>query len=191
MGKIKKGFTVVEVALVLAIAGLIFVMVFVALPALQRSQRDNDRRDAMMAFVSRVKQYQKNNRGSLPKMSGDSVTVTWDAIKDDDTVETTSANWAGFYKGYLGEKFHDPDGDNYKLTVIKCGVGADAICNEEALNNLLYNNTFPNDYTFIVVTQSKCGERTDGTITAVGSSNPRNLSVLYQLEGAGIYCSNT
>ena len=169
----------------------IFVMVFVALPALQRSQRDNDRRDAMMAFVSRVKQYQTNNRGSLPKMSGDSVTVTWDAIKDDDTVETTSANWAGFYKGYLGEKFHDPDGDNYKLTVIKCGVGADAICNEEALNNLLYNNTFPNDYTFIVVTQSKCGERTDGTITAVGSSNPRNLSVLYQLEGAGIYCSNT
>ena len=36
----KKGFTIIEVVLVLAIAGLIFAMVFIALPALQRSQRD-------------------------------------------------------------------------------------------------------------------------------------------------------
>ena len=39
-----KGFTIIEVALVLAIAGLIFLIVFIALPALQRSQRDNARR---------------------------------------------------------------------------------------------------------------------------------------------------
>ena len=43
--KSKKGFTIIEVVLVLAIAGLIFLMVFVALPALQRSQRDTQRRD--------------------------------------------------------------------------------------------------------------------------------------------------
>ena len=36
----KKGFTIIEVVLVLAIAGLIFLMVFVALPALQRGQRE-------------------------------------------------------------------------------------------------------------------------------------------------------
>jgi prepilin-type N-terminal cleavage/methylation domain-containing protein len=34
------GFTIIEVVLVLAIAGLIFLIVFLALPALQRSQRD-------------------------------------------------------------------------------------------------------------------------------------------------------
>ena len=39
----KKGFTIIEVVLVLAIAGLIFAMVFIALPALQRSQRDHSR----------------------------------------------------------------------------------------------------------------------------------------------------
>ena len=38
------GFTIIEVVLVLAIAGLIFLMVFVALPALQRSQRDTQRK---------------------------------------------------------------------------------------------------------------------------------------------------
>ena len=43
----KKGFTIIEVVLVLAIAGLIFLMVFVALPALQRSQRDTARRNDM------------------------------------------------------------------------------------------------------------------------------------------------
>ena len=40
----KGGFTIIEVVLVLAIAGLIFLMVFIALPALQRSQRDTERR---------------------------------------------------------------------------------------------------------------------------------------------------
>ena len=45
MEKTKSGFTVIEVALVLAIAGMIFLMVFIALPALQRSQRDTSRRD--------------------------------------------------------------------------------------------------------------------------------------------------
>ena len=38
--KQKQGFTIIEVVLVLAIAALIFLMVFMALPALQRSQRD-------------------------------------------------------------------------------------------------------------------------------------------------------
>ena len=41
----KKGFTIIEVVLVLAIAGLIFAMVFIALPALQRSQRDQSRKN--------------------------------------------------------------------------------------------------------------------------------------------------
>ncbi|MCL2869540.1 prepilin-type N-terminal cleavage/methylation domain-containing protein, partial [Candidatus Saccharibacteria bacterium] len=36
--KTRQGFTIIEVVLVLAIAGLIFLMVFIALPALQRSQ---------------------------------------------------------------------------------------------------------------------------------------------------------
>ena len=40
----KRGFTVIEVALVLAIAGLIFLMVFIALPGLRASQRDAERR---------------------------------------------------------------------------------------------------------------------------------------------------
>ena len=45
--KLYEGFTIIEVVLVLAIAGLIFLMVFLALPALQRSQRDTQRKNDM------------------------------------------------------------------------------------------------------------------------------------------------
>lgn len=62
----EKGFTIIEVVLVLAIAGLIFLMVFIALPALQRSQRDTQRRDDVSRFVSQLNSYATNNRGELP-----------------------------------------------------------------------------------------------------------------------------
>lgn len=55
----KQGFTLIEVILVLAIAALIFLMIFIALPALQASQRDTSRRNdasvvsaAITSFVS-------------------------------------------------------------------------------------------------------------------------------------------
>ncbi len=60
----KKGFTIIEVVLVLAIAGLIFLMVFVALPALQRSQRDTARRNDLARVDTSLVQYQTNNQGT-------------------------------------------------------------------------------------------------------------------------------
>jgi prepilin-type N-terminal cleavage/methylation domain-containing protein len=62
----EKGFTIIEVVLVLAIAGLIFLMVFIALPALQRSQRDSARKSEVGTIASAITSYQSNNRGSAP-----------------------------------------------------------------------------------------------------------------------------
>lgn len=61
-----KGFTIIEVVLVLAIAGLIFLVVFLALPALQRGQRDTQRKQDLGKMMSQVTSYQSNNQGSLP-----------------------------------------------------------------------------------------------------------------------------
>ncbi len=69
----KKGFTIIEVVLTLAIAGLIFLMVFIALPALQAAQRDSQRRSDVGIIVAAVKSYMKNNSGLPPPDSG------WDA----------------------------------------------------------------------------------------------------------------
>ena len=62
----KKGFTIIEVVLVLPIAGLIFLMVFLALPALQRSQRDTQRKNDASRLRAAVTDYTSNNRGNLP-----------------------------------------------------------------------------------------------------------------------------
>ena len=61
-----KGFTIIEVVLVLAIAGLIFLMVFTALPALQKSQRDTARKNDVSTVASGVTSYLSNNRGAFP-----------------------------------------------------------------------------------------------------------------------------
>lgn len=65
--KIKKsGFTIIEVVLVLAIAGLIFIMVFAALPALQSSQRDTARKNDVGIVITAVTNYSSANRGAFP-----------------------------------------------------------------------------------------------------------------------------
>lgn len=61
-----KGFTIIEVVLVLAIAGLIFLMVFIALPALQRGQRDTQRKDDLSRVNTQIGNYQSSNRGAIP-----------------------------------------------------------------------------------------------------------------------------
>ena len=62
----QKGFTIIEVVLVLAIAALIFLMVFIALPALQRNQKDQARRTVMGKVASAVTTYQSNRRSQQP-----------------------------------------------------------------------------------------------------------------------------
>lgn len=186
-GANKRGFTIIEVVLVLAVAGLIFVMVFVALPALQRSQRDNSRRDDMMTFVSKVKQYQSGNRGALPGTANQTFPINVDWGSDGSALNGAKANtWAGFYKDYLGDRFMDPDGYHYKLQVIECGSKVDVACDSGDILNELYTSPFPyNNYAMVVVLQGKC----DG-VEAVGSNSPRNLAVVYRLEGSQAYCES-
>jgi len=95
--KKEKGFTIIEVVLVLAIAGLIFLMVFIALPALQRSQRDTQRKDDLAKVITQVNAYQSNNRGRVPQSQDD---------------------WNKLLNGYLhagGDTFTDPNGTAYSF----------------------------------------------------------------------------
>lgn len=64
--KNQSGFTIIEVVLVLAIAGLIFLVVFLALPQLQRSRRDTARRDQVGRIVASLTQNASNSGGDFP-----------------------------------------------------------------------------------------------------------------------------
>lgn len=92
----QKGFTIIEVVLVLAIAALIFLMVFIALPALQRNQRDAARKDVLGKVASSVTTYQSNNRGQQPTsgkvLQGYVDGVTQASVKSDDGAYTSTAN---------------------------------------------------------------------------------------------------
>ena len=115
MTKNKKGFTIIEVVLVLAIAGLIFLMVFIALPALQRSQRNTRRRQDLSRFVAAINDYQSNNHGKLPNIPAPS-----------------SGNYADentdWVKKYIiagsDEGFSDPDGRYYGFSAQPLTAGA-------------------------------------------------------------------
>lgn len=61
MKKSQKGFTIIEVALVLAIGALIFLVVFLATPALQRSQRNDARKRDTASVATAVAAYISDN----------------------------------------------------------------------------------------------------------------------------------
>ena len=61
-----KGFTIIEVLIVLAIAGLIMVVVFLAVPSLQRAGRNNAYSTNANNILSAVNTYMVNNNGTTP-----------------------------------------------------------------------------------------------------------------------------
>lgn len=64
------GFTIIEVLIVLAIAGLIMLIVFLAVPALQRNARNTSRKSDIGSLASAISEYVNNNDGELPTTSG-------------------------------------------------------------------------------------------------------------------------
>ena len=180
----RKGFTIVEVALVLAIAGLIFLMVFIALPALQRSQRDAKRRDDVGALLTALQKFQTNNRGALPSGNTGTGGIIWNA--EVSGIATGDTSWKGFYKAFLGENFEDPMGFHYTLKAGECGASSGSQCNfGKAAND--ERNLATDNYTMYIVIGASC----DGS-KAVGSNNPRKVAVLYKMEGSGgAYCASS
>lgn len=63
---LQKGFTIIEVMIVLAIAGVILLMVFLAIPALQRNNRNTQTRNDVASVLGFVSEYASNNNGALP-----------------------------------------------------------------------------------------------------------------------------
>lgn len=86
----QKGFSIIEVLIVLAIAGLIMLIVFLAVPALQRNARNQARQSDASKFAAAVNQCLSNNNGKKDNCddivggSGvpDGTGVSWDAAND-------------------------------------------------------------------------------------------------------------
>ena len=182
----KKGFTIIEVVLVLAIAGLIFLMVFIALPALQRSQRNTRRRQDMARILSAFNDYQANNNGKMPGTSGSNRETQMDNFVQKYIGATgqkaITNGLADSAKVCKGEEFCDPDGSAYGFfSLPEMGT---------AKTNVFPNNDsvlkFENHYIQYFY-KANCGEE-ENSIT-VGSGN-NEIAILYLLEGGSVYCGD-
>jgi prepilin-type N-terminal cleavage/methylation domain-containing protein len=87
-----EGFTIIEVLIVLAIAGLIILIVLLAVPALQRNSRNTSIKNDASALAGAVSSFQSNNDGAAP--------TTIDATgKVSSTVAGTSSEQAKLQPG--------------------------------------------------------------------------------------------
>ena len=123
------GFTIIEVLIVLAIAGLIMVVVFLAVPALQRSGRNNALNTNANNVYTGVNNYVSNNNGTVPgaiSKSGTTVTIapaSGTANNETVTVDSSIKSVA------LGA---DASGLSTSSSVgdLKVVIGDKAICND-------------------------------------------------------------
>lgn len=93
----QKGFTIIEVMIVLAIAGLIMVIVFLAVPNLQRSQRNQARRSDAGNVAAAASNFVTNNNGVLP---GGSTYLAATAVTDGTTIANDASK---SNDGHLGQ----------------------------------------------------------------------------------------
>lgn len=94
------GFTIIEAVMVLAVASLIFMIVFVAIPQLQKAQRDNTRKSEMQRLDNAIAEFQSNNYGRPPEVKLD---------------EGTNEIESEVVPEYMGGNFADPIGGDYNV----------------------------------------------------------------------------
>ncbi len=117
----RQAFTIIEVIMVLAIAGLIFMVVFAAIPRLQASRRDSQRRDDGRNMYALVLEYQTNN-GRLPNVSQLNTFLAPEGFGDPETGSYIIGNAAGSIGrvGYRSGHVCDGSGANgndYTITM--------------------------------------------------------------------------
>lgn len=92
--KDKKGFTLIEVVIVLAIAALILVIVFLAVQGAQKSQRDNASKSGAGRAIAAAQNYLSDN-GNVSPTATTPVDVTASCALDG---STTTCNFGKYFK---------------------------------------------------------------------------------------------
>jgi len=161
----EKGFTIIEVVLVLAIAGLIFLMVFLALPALQSSQRDGARKTDAGTIASAITNFSSNNRGATP----------------------TTAQLVQYVKG-LSDNTTSTAASALPTSTASPGLWVQTL----SLSGSATATVSPNDSSAIVSFGTKC-DTVSGTGYTVSSGTKRQFTVVMAVEAGGgtWYCQDS
>ena len=189
--KSQKGFTIIEVVLVLAVAGLIFLMVFVALPNLQITQRDTQRKDALDKLSSKLSTYVANNN-RMPSVASKDRTLV--SVGDGGVTATGGDVWDNFIRNYLlaydgttaADTFEDPNGFPYSIYVFNGTEGATAASHLDHFEG----NEGGRGATFVIGYGLSCADSDLDTqaFTKKGNDGKRSYAVAVMTEGSGVAC---
>jgi prepilin-type N-terminal cleavage/methylation domain-containing protein len=156
----QKGFTIIEVLIVLAIAGLILLIVFLAVPALQRSARNTQRKNDASAVAGAIANYISDNGGAVP---------------DTGTISANGALTVSCTTGTGGCDKTDANTETAKIGF----YGAQTIAFDST-----GKPTTPTTTTLSV----EIGYTCNASNTAIGSASPRTAAILFELEPASQQC---
>lgn len=180
--KLTKGFTIIEVMIVLAIAGLILAIVFLAVPQLQRNARDNQRQSVVTRLKAELDTYSSNNQGTYP-FAG--VGNAWVLCNTQARAVQNCGDWFTRYIGAAGA--------TSKVKITDPSTGADT--------NIYYSNSTTNPGagvgapanwavgTIWIYVGDKCAGDQIQAGTATGSATSKQYAVLSALDRSGtFYC---
>ena len=179
--KNKKGFTIIEVVLVLAVAGLIFLMVFLALPALQRAQRDAQRKQDLFIIKDAIERWMLNNRVSLTHSDAArskfymSMSLEGRGLKDEET--------------YFDKPLLTPMGGRYDISIgtLRSFTPTTNCNNGKVCYNYSYVKKYVGERLEFVDLRlgTKCAE--EGMVEILGEKD-KPYALTMALEGGGFLC---
>ena len=158
----EQGFTIIEVMIVLAIAALILLAVFLAIPNVQRSSRNSGRKADAGRVGTAATNFAGNNNGSLPTTAADAGTLL------------TDAGTLSQFSGFTGA------GDGTAACTATAGsanTGKLFICKAAAVT---LTQPAANTDALVLADQGQCG--TGGGIV---TGSARQMALLYTVETSG------
>ncbi len=160
-----EGFTIIEVLIVLAIAALILLVVFLAVPNLQRSQRNNGRKSEAQRFSANITDFVSNNQGALPQTAAD--------------ITSIQNNFGTF--SYLFKAVASGPG----VTLQTSGTCAMSSGNITLCTGISFPNALANisSDALLVADGAKCGSSSIAMTLTAGSVT--NIAVVYTTESVG------
>ncbi len=165
--KRQEGFTIIEVMIVLVIAAVILLIVFLAVPALQRNARNTQRKNDVSSMLAAVNEFTNNNSGKSPTgcSGGNSGPLTVTGASG----TTSSQGKVGYY-------------NKADCSASTPSAGGTQVLAAYAATGPL--NTAAADYV-VIVPAATCDTTTVGK-TAAGSA--RQYAAVYEIEnGSGTF----
>ena len=137
--KKEKGFTLIEIVLVLAIAGLLLVIVFLAVSGAQRNRRDTQRKNDLSRIAAQIEAFASNNNGCYPSSNGNGcppTTPTWAAFSTSSYVTgsnlTDPLQGGNYTYGALGAAVPVTSPNTAVAATVAYNVGAGNTCDGAA-----------------------------------------------------------